>query len=120
VKKKKDIVRGVGIDVAETARFRSLIKRKKPHLLEKMFSRAEREYCFSYADAAPHFAGTFAAKEAVVKARGADVPLASIEIRRQQSGKPEVWIKGRRLKSLLVSISHTRDIACAIAFQKNV
>ena len=110
---------GIGIDVAEIGRFRSLIKQKKQHLLDKMFSNIEREYCFSFKDAAPHLAGTFAAKEAVVKAQGEHTfPLLSIEIRRQKSGKPEVWYGGRKSKSLLISISHSSEIACAIALQK--
>lgn len=112
---------GIGLDIAEVERFRLLIKQRKLHLLNKMFSSTERRYCFSYADAAPHLAGTFAAKEAVIKARqGAALPLASIEVRRQKSGKPEVWIRGHRSKSLLISISHSREIACAIALQKEV
>ncbi len=112
---------GIGLDIAEIGRFRSLIKAKKLHLLDAMFSKAEREYCFSYTDAAPHLAGTFAAKEAVIKAQGnLSAPLASIEIRRQKSGKPEVWIKNKRAKSLLVSITHSRDVACAAAIEQSV
>jgi len=112
-------ISGVGIDVVEVARFRLLVKQKKQHLLAKIFSDIEQAYCFSYADAAPHFAGTFAAKEAVQKALGDfSLPLVLLEIRRQKSGKPEVWIKGFRSKSLLISISHTFDIACAMVFKQ--
>ncbi len=108
---------GIGIDVAEIGRFRSLIKQKKQHLLDKMFSNIEREYCFSFKDAAPHLAGTFAAKEAVIKAGGSP-SLTAVEIRRGKDGRPEVWCGGRKSKSLIISISHSSEIACAIALQK--
>ena len=115
------LIEGIGIDITEIGRFRSLIKQKKLHLLDKMFSKAEREYCFSYADAATHLAGTFAAKESVIKSQeNAPMPITSIEIRRQKSGKPEVWIRGRRSKSFLISITHSRDIAVAIALKNKV
>ena len=112
---------GIGVDIAEVGRFRTLVKQKKPYKLDKMFNRAEKEYCFSYRDPAPHFAGTFAAKEAVLKAQGdRSVPFDVIEIRRQREGKPDVWIRGRRSQVFLVSISHTRSLACAIALRKHV
>ena len=112
------LVSGIGVDIAEVGRFRTLVEQKKMHLLGKMFSKAERKYCFSYADAAPHFAGTFAAKEAVRKAQGNfSMPSVSLEIRRHKSGKPELWIRGRRSLSVLISISHTRTTACAVALK---
>jgi len=110
-------VSGIGLDVAEVARFRLIMGPNKKHLLYKMFSSAERKYCLSYKDAATHFAGTFAAKEAVQKAHGDfSLPLVLLEIRREK-GKPAVWIGGKRMKEMLVSITHTRDLACAIALK---
>ena len=108
---------GVGIDVVEIARFRGVLRKKKTRFLERNFSDAERTYCSSYSDAATHFAGTFAAKEAVVKALGGSAAIEQIEIRRQKNGKPDVWLRGRRSKSVFISISHEKSLACAIAIR---
>ena len=106
---------GLGIDLAEVERFRPLIKQKGHAALRRLFTDAERAYCFSYRDAAPHFAGTFAAKEAASKAMGAATyPFLSLEIRRAADGTPEVWKGGRRLR-VRISITHTASVAAAVA-----
>ncbi len=79
------------------------------------FTDIEQTYCNSYKDAAVHFAGTFAAKEAVRKATSLYPKLNEVEIRRTAEGKPEVWIQGALESSLLISITHTATDACAIA-----
>ena len=107
----------VGVDLVEAKRFRPYCTaRGRTHrFVLKTFSKAERTYCFSFRDAAPHLAGTFAGKEAVQKATGIfSTPLTQLEIRRTTSGKPEVWVRGKRSRSISVSISHTKDVACAI------
>jgi len=73
---------------------------------------------FSYKDPAPHFAGTFAAKEATRKATAKYPRFSDVEVRRTKQGKPEIWVCGKRSRSLLVSITHTKTIACAIVFLK--
>ena len=109
-------VAGIGIDVAEIGRFRTSNMRRGERFVSNIFSKHEQDYCFSYRDPAPHLAGTFAAKEAVRKIYG-DKPmaLAQIEVRRRASGKPEIWIKGKRSATLLTSITHTKTIAISIA-----
>lgn len=109
-------ISGIGIDLAEKKRFRQLVK--KQHLLDSLFSKHEQTYCFAHRDPIPHLAGTFAAKEAVVKT-GAG-PFRIVEIRREEGGKPYVRIGGRRSRSILVSISHAGALACAIAIRKKV
>jgi holo-[acyl-carrier protein] synthase len=112
---------GVGIDIVEVSRFEELIGKEEPHLISKLFTPHEQEYCFSFKNPAVHFAGTFAAKEAAHKACGdRSVALESIEVRRLETGKPEIWIKGSRSNSLLVSISHTDDTACAISYFRSI
>jgi holo-[acyl-carrier protein] synthase len=107
---------GIGIDAADIGRFRTPQMRRGERFIRNTFSENEREYCFSYRDPAPHLAGTFAAKEAVRKVYG-DKPmaLAHIEVRRRPSGKPEIWIKGKRSSTLLTSITHTKTLAISIA-----
>jgi holo-[acyl-carrier protein] synthase len=109
-------VQGIGVDAVEIARFRTLVRDEKNRFMTNTFSAQERAYCLSYKDPSPHFAGTFAAKEAVQKASGlfALAPTA-IEIVRTKAGKPEVWLQGKRSKSILISITHEKKLACAVA-----
>lgn len=108
---------GIGIDAIEISRFRSALKKKKARFIARTFSLGERAYCFSYGDPASHFAGTFAAKEAVQKALEIPVDLRQIEIRRLKSGKPEVWLGGRR-SAIIISITHNKTLACAVALRR--
>ena len=111
---------GVGVDVADILRFRTPKMRRDERFIHNTFTKHERDYCFSYHDPAPHLAGTFAAKEAVRKVYG-DKPmmLADIEVRHQPSGKPGIWIKGRRSRTFLISISHNATVAIAIALKQS-
>ena len=109
---------GIGIDSIEIRRLRTILRKKEDRFILNTFTKIEREYCFSYRDAAPHFAGTFAAKEAVQKAADDPRPLQKIEIRRKKNGKPEVWLNKKRSKSFLVSITHNESIASAIALRQ--
>ena len=108
-------IAGIGIDIVEIRRFRSLVGKKSNHFFERNFSELEQVYCRSYRDAAMHFAGTFAAKEAASKALGVKkFPYMALEIRRTKDGKPEVWKKNRKIP-VLVSITHTKELAIAFA-----
>jgi fatty acid synthase subunit alpha len=113
------IVKGIGIDVVEVGRFSSFGNNRNDRFLIDNFSKNELEHCFSFQDASEHLAGTFSAKEAVWKALGRDnLSQSVIEIRRNKNGKPEAWIKNRCQKSILISISHTANIATAIAIKQ--
>jgi phosphopantetheine--protein transferase-like protein len=118
--KGKDMtIKGIGIDIMEIKRFLALKKNRNGRFLTNNFSEAELDYCFSFRDPAVHLAGTFAAKEAVFKSLGNSGSLASvIEIRRDSKGKPSVWIKNRRQKSIFISISHTAQTAAAVAVKQ--
>jgi holo-[acyl-carrier protein] synthase len=108
-------ISGIGIDAVEIRRFRAILRKKKDRFMQNTFTEIERAYCRSFQDPAPHFAGTFAAKEAVQKVFGGTLFLQKIEVRHKKSGKPEVWLEGKLQKSLLVSITHSESIACAVA-----
>ena len=110
--------RGLGVDVIETKRFSPFRHVRQNHFLERNFSKKELAYCFSFKDAVPHLAGTFAAKESVAKALEQRVLLSSIEIRRKKNGEPTVWIKNRHQKLILVSISHTAKTAIAVSIRQ--
>ena len=62
----------VGVDLIEIERVRRALD-KRPRFAERVFTEAERAYCFSRANPAQHFAARFAGKEAVGKALGCGV-----------------------------------------------
>jgi holo-[acyl-carrier protein] synthase len=103
----------IGIDVVDVSRFNSFDN--NDNKTQKLFSDYEIKYCLNYKKPAVHFAGIFAAKEAVSKALGTSkYPFIELEIRHAKDGSPEVWNKDKKL-SVKVSISHTSGIAVAVA-----
>ncbi len=115
---------GVGNDIIEIERLSKSIERHGLHFLNRLFTQKEQDYCYRYQDPAPHFAGRFAAKEAVVKALGtgfgAHVQWHEIEILNDELGKPVVHFSesiNRRFNNpkILLSISHCNAYATAVA-----
>lgn len=105
---------GLGIDIVEIKRFKKF-KNRNEAFLKKVFTKNELDYCFSFRDSAPPLAGIFAAKEAVVKAASGKASILDVEIRHHKNGQPKIFTKNKSRKDILVSISHTKDLACAVA-----
>lgn len=118
---------GIGIDLADAAEFQVRMT-SDPRVATRMFTAAEREYCCALANPYRHFAGTVAAKEAVMKALGTgwtdDVDWLDISIERIDSGRPSVVLSGGALRAAnsinarnyFISISHDGSyaVACAV------
>jgi holo-[acyl-carrier protein] synthase len=122
-----ETVEGIGNDLIEIVRIRKSIERHGQHFLDRIFTRREQDYCYRFQDPIPHFAGRFAAKEAVAKAFGtgigADIFWHEIEIVNDEQGKPIVFLSEDVLKrfnhpQVLLSISHGTEIAMAVAIVK--
>jgi holo-[acyl-carrier protein] synthase len=111
----------IGIDVVDVARLAAALERM-PSLEARLFTEAERTYCNGKTDPVTRFAGTMAAKEAVIKALRLG-PLNAwarrIEITRGPGGEPYARIEGRS-DELPVSISHDGGVAvaCALALPR--
>ena len=122
---------GQGLDLVEVARISDMIRRHGEHFLRRCFTPAEREYCRRFHDAAPHFAGRFAAKEAIVKALGTGfrgkISWTDMEILPDEQGKPVLALTGhtQQITARLhiahwhISISHTRQLALAGAIAES-
>ncbi len=112
----------VGLDVVEVDRVRGMTQRCGVRLLSRALTAQERRYCESRRDAAPHIAGTLAAKEAVFKVLGVPPRWQEVEVRRLSTGEPVVSLSGSLLRRaqelglvvLQVSITHTESVAAAI------
>lgn len=117
-------MKGLGNDIVDIGRIRQGIERHGLHFLNRLFTRREQDYCYKFKDPAPHFAGRFAAKEAIAKALGtgfgAHLAWHDVEILADDLGKPTVFLSDAIQKRfehphLLVSISHTDALAIAVA-----
>ena len=109
-----------GIDIEEIARFRQKEFAKNTRFYERIFSAKEIEYCNKRFDPYVHFAGKFAAKEAISKALNGigRLPFFEIEIGNHKDGSPCAHIPKKyreKISAIQISISHTKDIATAVA-----
>ena len=117
-------IKGLGNDIVEINRVRQSIERHGMHFINRLFTQREQDYCYRFQDPVPHFAGRFAAKEALVKALGTgfgkQVSWHDIEILADDLGKPIVHTSPHLQSEfhsphLLVSISHGTENATAVA-----
>jgi holo-[acyl-carrier protein] synthase len=116
-------VTSIGIDIIETGRIESAIKRWGKRFLNRVYTEAELEICQGRV---PSLAARFAAKEAVMKALGTGakgISWREIEILADGNGKPLVKLHGRaknkaeqlNLSEFSVSLSDTNQHAVAAA-----
>jgi holo-[acyl-carrier protein] synthase len=114
----------VGVDLIEIERIRRALERY-PRFRERCFTEAERMYCDSRPNPAQSYAGRFAGKEAVGKALGLGVARAfawrEIEIVGRPkpsvrlSGRVEARARQRRAGRIDLSMTHSRELANAVA-----
>jgi len=104
----------IGVDIVEVGRIKKLVKNSQ--FLAKVYTPEEIAYCRAKKNCAQHFAVRFAAKEAVWKALGENgTALKHIGVVNMPGGKPHILIRGKRQKSIDVSLSHTDNYAVAVA-----
>jgi holo-[acyl-carrier protein] synthase len=118
---------GHGIDLVETARIGRMIADHGQHFLDRCFTQAEQAYCGGHKRATEHYAGRFAAKEAILKVLGTgwrgQIAWTDMEILNDPAGKPVLRLtaESARLAAELgivkwhLSISHTAGHAMASA-----
>ena len=104
----------IGIDIVKISRFRVRKYSSNEKFYEKIFSKIEITYCLKYKDPYPHFAGKFAAKEAIIKATGMKTEFNNIIINTKSNGL-EVKINDKVKSNILVSIAHEKDYAIAMS-----
>jgi len=104
----------VGVDIVDVDRIRDLHQRYGSRFLDRVFTELEIEYSFRSRGnrVFEHLAARFAAKEAVIKALGYRVPLRSIEVTNDPSGKPTIVCDNVEGK-IEASLSHTDRLAIA-------
>lgn len=118
------MVLGIGIDIIEIARVERALERREK-LLKRLFTPQEIAYCTGRGRPGASLAARFAAKEAVRKAcssviPGEVLPWLDVEIY-MDCGRPMVKLLGNTarkagrygIRDVLVSLSHSKEYACA-------
>lgn len=122
---------GTGLDIIEIERIKTSIGRFSGKFEERIFTAEEIAYCRARSNPFPHFAGRFAAKEAVMKSLGTGmaegIRWKDMEVMNLDSGKPELKLTGKgkdladskNVKHIHISISHDRNYAIAHAIAES-
>lgn len=134
------MILGLGIDLVDLLRFREQLQDPSSAFVESCFTAAEVRYASdtSARDPAQHLAARYAAKEATLKALDAAcalagcasllVPLRSIEVQRDEAGRPHLVLH-EQAQSLAarvgvdrahVSLSHDGSQAAAVVILERI
>lgn len=117
----------IGIDIVEISRLKKASRRWGNAFLKKVYTQRELDYANGKRFPYQHLAARFAAKEAIFKALGEVetdfVGWKNVEILNDPYGKPVVHWHGdaektrkkRKIKGIVVSLSHTENYAVASA-----
>jgi len=113
------MILGLGIDICEVKRIKGLIDRYGERFLKRVYTEEELRK-----KTVESLSARFAAKEATIKALGGYFinSLKEISVINTEEGKPKIELRGKALrrfcelggKSIYLSLSHTKEIACAV------
>ncbi|MFO0958903.1 MAG: holo-ACP synthase [Isosphaeraceae bacterium] len=118
---------GIGTDIVECPRIGRMIEQHGELFLRRVFTDREIHYCQARKHAIEHFAGRWAAKEAILKALGTGwgrgIAGTDLEVRSDAGGPPKVRVRGaardvavaRGVSDVMISIAHCRTYATAYA-----
>ncbi len=118
------IVPEIGVDVVDCGRMKFALERT-PRIRQRLFTEAEIAYCEQFRFYDRHYAGRWAAKEAVTKALGCGlIQWNGVEVMRRPRRAPTVRIFGKikefadrvgvREEDLSISITHSELSAVAV------
>lgn len=118
---------GIGTDIIECVRIARMIEKHGELFLTRVYTSDEITYCATRKAASQHYAGRWAAKEAVLKAIGTGwsrgIQWTDIEVANGVGGKPSIIVSGEAriycqqhgIGEIMISISHCRNYAVAFA-----
>ncbi|MDR3197585.1 MAG: holo-ACP synthase [Planctomycetaceae bacterium] len=118
---------GIGTDIIECERIERMVLRHGSHFTDRVFTEQEIRYCTDRKSSDQHFAGRWAAKEAVLKALGtgwiSGIAWTDVEVINESGGMPRVHLHGgaaqiageKQISEIQISISHCKSHAVAFA-----
>ena len=111
------MILGNGIDIIEVERIQKAVERWGQAFLDHVFTPEEIIHAKKYKFPYPHYAGRFAAKEAIFKAVGdSSLSWHDVSIINDADGKPVCYHKHPGFdKKIHLSISHAKSYAVAQA-----
>lgn len=117
------VVKGIGCDIVEIARIKTLYKRSGPKFLKKILSAEEiKKLPSNFEKQVAYIANRFAAKEAFAKAMGTGIGEAfaftDISVLNEESGKPYIKVTkaGVLKRNLEVHITLSDEKKYSMAF----
>ena len=104
-----------------------MIDKHNELFIDRVYTPVEIDYCSQRKSAVQHYAGRWAAKEAILKALGTGwakgISWTDIEVHNEMGGQPRVRLAGgakdicesKGITQILISISHCESYAIAFA-----
>jgi len=120
------VISGIGVDIAETARFLAMYEEYGERFVRRLLTDFEIEQFHKRVHPELYLATRFAAKEAAAKALGTGfdqgVGYKSIEVRNDAHGKPELCfygaatdiIQAKKVSNVLLTISDEKHYVVAM------
>ncbi len=120
------MISGIGVDIAEIARFKRLVTRYGDSFAHRILTDQEFNQYLKRKRSASFLASRFAAKEAASKAIGTGLSggiwFHSIEVANDRSGKPELLfhdqadshLKARKINHAMLSLSDEKHYVVAM------
>lgn len=120
-------VLGIGTDIIECERIERMLHKHGDTFRARVYTAGEIDYCSGRKAGVQHYAGRWAAKEAVLKSLGTGwahgIQWTEVEVVNQQGGKPNIVLSGKAkqiseqlgIREIMISISHCRSYAVAYA-----
>ena len=117
------MIYGTGIDIVRIARIKEISEKWGDRFLRRVFTDSEISYCFQKRNPYGSLAVRFAAKEALIKAIGSEIPVSftDMEVTNSGTGKPSLKVSGKlatffKSKSIIkihLSLSHEDEYGIA-------
>lgn len=115
------MITGTGVDIIEILRIRRSVENFGDRFLNRIFNPQEIAYAQSHTIPFQHYAGRFAAKEAIYKALGdKTISWKDITVLNDENGRPFCQLTKAFRGKIHLSISHTRYYAIANAIVERV
>ena len=119
----------IGTDIVNVRRMQQAIERQGRRFLDRIFTPDEQRYCETKRNKYENYAARFAAKEALIKAKGGGkgrYHFRGIEVKRNLFGKPYLSFTSDARRSLAISsraeflltMAHEREFATATVVMK--